>query len=251
MTADRTPEKLIKLLREQKEKLASEIRSLRKAHSVIAVFIDFMTEGLLAEESEIFVCERAERLIMLGELNEYKDEGGFLGAFSEFCTARHTPELNLAFPVGGYFDDMDTFLRSPSQPARFFSHDPDGKDIIAEGLYLTGYTRRYDDRANDLPERMVAYADKNGLTFIGPVYSTYLLDELNPQTRNIIFCRFPRPCQRLGAIRRNIYVAGQNRLSRGKTTSIEAFRVKIKINSSLLARISRRAFSFPFTPICP
>jgi DNA-binding transcriptional MerR regulator len=65
MAKSRTPEKLIKLLRKQKEELAGEIRFLREAHSVIATFLDFMAEGLLADESEIFVREAAERQIVL------------------------------------------------------------------------------------------------------------------------------------------------------------------------------------------
>jgi DNA-binding transcriptional MerR regulator len=179
MAASRTPEKLIKLLRKQKEELAGEIRFLREAHSVIAMFLDFITEGLFADESEIFVREDPERRIVLGEPNEYGDGEGFYGAFARFCTARHTPELNLSYPIGGYFDSMERFLVAPSRPARFFSHDPAGKEVMSGGLYLTGYTRGYYGRTNDLPLRMAAYADRNGLTFDGPVYNTYLLDELS------------------------------------------------------------------------
>jgi DNA-binding transcriptional MerR regulator len=187
LAAGRTPETLIKLLRKQKEDLAGEIRSLRDARSIIATFLDFMTEGLLADESEIFVREVSETRIILGGINEYKAREGFYGAFARFCAAKHTPELNLAYPIGGRFDSMETFLAMPSRPARFFSHDPDGKEIIAEGLYLTGYTRGYYGRTNDLPLRMVDYAERNGLTFISPVYNTYLLDELSvPDTEQYL-----------------------------------------------------------------
>jgi DNA-binding transcriptional MerR regulator len=179
MAAERTPEKLIKLLRKQKEELAGEIRFLKEAHSVITMFHDFITEGLHAEESEIFVREGLERRIVLGEANEYKYGEGFFGAFARFCAARHTPELDLAYPIGGLFDSMERFLSDPSRPVRFFSHDPAGKETIAGGLYLTGYTRGYYGQTNGLPLRMADYADRNGLTFAGPVYNTYLLDELS------------------------------------------------------------------------
>jgi hypothetical protein len=143
------------------------------------VFLDFITEGLHAEESEIFVREGPERRIVLGEPNEYKDGEGFFGAFARFCAAKHTPELNLAYPIGGLFDSMKSFLGDPSRPARFFSHDPAGKETTGGGLYLTGFTRGYYGRTNGLPRRMAEYADRNGLTFDGPVYNTYLLDELS------------------------------------------------------------------------
>jgi DNA-binding transcriptional MerR regulator len=179
IASGRTPEKLIKLLRRHKEELAGEIRFLQEAHSVIAMFLDFMTEGLLADESEIVVREGFERRIVLGECNEYRDGEDFYGAFSRFCAARHTPEINLSYPIGGFFDSMESFLSNSSRPDRFFSHDPAGKDGMAKGLYLTAYTRGYYGETNDLPQRMAAYADRNGLTFVGPVYNTYLFDELS------------------------------------------------------------------------
>ncbi|MDR1185135.1 MAG: MerR family transcriptional regulator, partial [Coriobacteriales bacterium] len=143
LAAGRTPEKLIKLLRRQKEELAGEIRFLQEAHSVIALFLDLITEGLFAEESEIVVREGPERRIVLGEPNEYEGEQGFYSAFARFCTAPHSPELNLSYPIGGYLDSMERFLGTPSRPTRFFSHDPQGNETISEGLYLTGYTRGY------------------------------------------------------------------------------------------------------------
>jgi DNA-binding transcriptional MerR regulator len=179
LATDRTPEKLIKLLRRQKEKLAGEIRFLREAHSVIAMVLDLITEGLLADETEIFVRELPETRIILGEPCEYKEGEQFFGAFARFCAARHTPELNLSYPIGGCFDSIDAFLSDPSRPTRFFSHDPGGNEVMAEGLYLTGYTRGYYGQTNDISRRMADYAEKNGLTFTGPVYNTYLLDELS------------------------------------------------------------------------
>jgi DNA-binding transcriptional MerR regulator len=179
MAESRTPEMLIGLLRKQKEELAGEIRLLKEAHSVIAMFHDFITEGLHAEESGVFVREIVDRRIILGEPNEYEDGEEFYGAFARFCASRHTPELNLAYPIGGRFDSMERFLSDPSRPVRFSSHDPAGKGSIEAGLYLTGYTRGYYGQTNGLPRRMADYAEQNGLTFNGPVYNTYLLDELS------------------------------------------------------------------------
>jgi DNA-binding transcriptional MerR regulator len=179
VSVERSPERLIKLLRKQKEELAGEIRFLREAHSVIAMFLDLITEGLLADETEIFVRELPETRIILGEACEYKESEQFFGAFARFCAARHTPELNLSYPIGGCFDSIEDFLSDPSRPTRFFSHDPGGNEVMTEGLYLTGYTRGYYGQTNGISKRIADYAEKNGLTFTGPVYNTYLLDELS------------------------------------------------------------------------
>jgi len=74
---------------------------------------------------------------------------------------------------------MKSFMGAPSQPMRFFSLDPKGNDKKEAGLYLTGYTRGYYGQTNDLPERMEAFAKKNGLIFTGPVYNTYLFDDIS------------------------------------------------------------------------
>jgi hypothetical protein len=172
------PEKLIKLLRKQKEELAGRIRFMREAHSIIATSLDFAAEGLFANESELFVREVSETRIILGGFNKYDDGEGFRDAFVRFCAARHTPELNLAYPIGSLFDSVESFLNAPSRLARFFSYDPVGNERIAGGLYLTGYTREPYGSISVLPRHMAGYAERNGLTFTGSVYNTYLLEGL-------------------------------------------------------------------------
>jgi hypothetical protein len=179
ITKSGTPKELVKLLRREKEELVGEIRFLREARSVIAVYLDFMTEGLFADESEIFVREAAERRIILGESNEYRDGEDFHDALARFRAARHTPEPDPAYPIGGRFDNMEDFLNAPSRPARFFSYDPTGIETMAGGLYLTGYARGPYGSAGDLSRRMADYAKRKGLMFTGPVYGVYLLDEFS------------------------------------------------------------------------
>jgi effector-binding domain-containing protein len=74
---------------------------------------------------------------------------------------------------------MEDFLNAPSRPARFFSHDSAGKETMAGCLYLTGYVHGAYGSTSDLPGRMADYAKRKGLTFTGPVYGVYLLDEFS------------------------------------------------------------------------
>ncbi|MDR1657440.1 MAG: hypothetical protein LBT47_07785 [Deltaproteobacteria bacterium] len=86
LAAGRTPKKLFKLLCREQEELADAIRYLREARSVIAVDLDFITEGLFADASEIFLRQAAKRRLILGEPNEYRDGvEEFYGALSLFC----------------------------------------------------------------------------------------------------------------------------------------------------------------------
>jgi len=179
LSENRTPEALMKLLCKQKRIVADELLSLQNVYSVISTYLELLTEVVCAEETEISAYERNERQINLGGINDFSDSVDFYGEFIRFCNAQHEPVLNLSYPIGGYFDSMDTFINSPSRPTRFFSFDPKGYQKINKGLYLIGYTRGYYGQTNDLPARMVAYADSNELLFCGPVYNVYVQDEIS------------------------------------------------------------------------
>jgi DNA-binding transcriptional MerR regulator len=180
----RTPDKMIKLLCENRELVASEIRYLQELHSVINTFTDLLGEAMCATEAEISVAEMPEKRIILGEANDFCNETGFMGEFTRFCDSTLSPKLNLSFPIGGYWDSMDSFLKDPSKPMRFFSIDPKGNESKPAGQYLVGYTRGYYGETNGLPERMAEYASENKLDLSSPVYNIYLSDEIsetNPQ----------------------------------------------------------------------
>jgi DNA-binding transcriptional MerR regulator len=174
----RTPEKLIKILSQNKSKVASEIRFLQEVHAIIDTVTELLNEGMSAIETEITVSEMPEKRILLGNVNDFHSEVGFMREFLHFC---NNPDLcvNKSFPIGGYFESMDVFLKEPSHPTRFFSIDPNGDGRKPEGLYLIGYTRGYYGKTNDLPHKMAAYAKKNKLTITGPVYNIYLFDEIS------------------------------------------------------------------------
>ena len=179
LTNNRTPEKLIKLLSRNKDKITDEIRFLQEVLSVIVTFIDLLNEGMSVTETEITVSEMPEKRLILGDENDFTGSTEFYGEFIRFCTAPYEPRLNMSYSVGGYWASMAAFIDEPSRPMRFFSIDPKGNERRTEGLYLNGYTRGYYGQTNELPKRMTAFAKKNGLIFTGAVYNTYLFDEIS------------------------------------------------------------------------
>ena len=180
----RTPVTMIKLLSANRDRVASEIRFLQGVHAVINTFTELLNEAISANETELTVSEMPEKRIMLGKPNDFGNDTGFLREFIRFCNTLPEPKLNLSFPIGGYFEDMDCFLKEPSLPTRFFFINPKGNETKPAGLYLTGYTRGYYGQTNDLPKRMEEYARENKLEFNGPVYNIFLIDEIgeaNPE----------------------------------------------------------------------
>jgi DNA-binding transcriptional MerR regulator len=179
LTKNRTPERMIKLLSRNRERVADEIRFLQEAFSVINTFLDLLYEGISVTETELIVRDMPEKRIIMSEPNDFSDSNSFFKEYTRFCVSPRESKLNLYYPIGGYFESMGVFADMPSQPTRFFSLDPSGCDKRNAGLYLNGYTRGYYGQANDLPERMTVFAKKNGLVFSGPVYLTYLFDEIS------------------------------------------------------------------------
>jgi len=181
---NRTPEKLLKLLRQHKNQIADNINVLQEVYSIISTYNELLYDAISVTETEITVTEMPKRNIILGELTDFNETAGFYREFVRFCRTNHEPNLNMSYPVGGYWDNITSFFNEPAQPARFFSLDPNGNDYMPAGLYLVGYTRGYYGQTNDLPKRMAAYAKNNGLKFEGPVYNIYLTDALSEIDRD-------------------------------------------------------------------
>ncbi len=175
----RTPEKVLKILCQNRKKMDDEIRFYQDASSVVDAFIGLIQEGMSITENEITLNEMPERRIILGDKNHFAYPGVFIDEFIRFYKSAHEPYLNMSFPVGAYWPDIKSFLDAPVSPARFYSLDPKGNERIKSGLYLNAYTRGYYGCINDLPERMETYAKKNGLRFSGEIYGIYLFDEIS------------------------------------------------------------------------
>jgi hypothetical protein len=161
------------------DRITGEARCLQAQLKVIGTYLDLIAEGIGVAEGHIAVTEMNEKRLILGGENSFSEPGNFFGEFVRFRQTPNEPALNISYPVGGYWPGMDAFCGQPSLPARFFSLDPGGNEKRSAGLYLVGHTRGYYGQTNDLPERMRAYAAENGLRFSGPVYCSYLHDEIS------------------------------------------------------------------------
>ena len=176
---DRTPEKMIKLFSQNRNRIAAELRFMKEMLSVINTRCEMLFEAISAAESDISILEMPEKRIILGDTTDPSCQTDYLAEYIRFCSTSHLPTLNLSYPVGGYFENMAAFLNEPTRPTRLFSLDPKGYERMEAGLFLIGHSRSNHGQVNDLPERMAAFAKKNGLVFNGPVYSILLVDEIS------------------------------------------------------------------------
>jgi len=183
MNKQRTPQDMLVLLAQQEAKLDRRLLDLQSSYSIIHTYRDSIQTGIFARERELGVQELDEARIILGAPTEFKG-GAFYEPFMDFCNTAHEHNINLNYPVGGYYENMKAFVDAPGQPTRFFSLDPHGKHRRREGRYLVAYQRGYYGEFGDMPQKMLSYAQANALVFHGPLFIVYVLDEISIADRN-------------------------------------------------------------------
>ncbi|MDR1927220.1 MAG: MerR family transcriptional regulator [Oscillospiraceae bacterium] len=175
---DRSPQRIDGLLFQQELRLDKELRQLQDSYAAIHTLRKMIHTGLSSKEDEISVQEMEEMQLIMGPENNFVGGETFYRPFLRFCKSAKRLRVNMALPIGGYFESARDFLRFPSQPSRFFSLDPNGAESKAAGRYLVGYTRGSYGQMNDLPQRMQDFAKTERLRLRGPVYCIYVHDEI-------------------------------------------------------------------------
>jgi len=175
----RTPESILEHLENQEEKFDEEMRRLQESYSIAHIYRRLIKEALSVDQNAVIEKYLPERTIFMGAENKFKDNSSFYSDFIAFSKYARKRGVNLSYPVGAMFTDINIFAERPSMPNFFYSTDPQGSAKRAAGNYLIAYTNGYYGEVNDIAERMIKYAKQNRLNFNGPVYSLYLLDEVS------------------------------------------------------------------------
>jgi effector-binding domain-containing protein len=136
-------------------------------------------DGLGVDETKITIEDMPQLSIILGDINDFGSNQSFYKTYIQFCEESKEKGLNLLYPVGGYFENMEAFIREPARPKRFFFVNPDGEDKKPAGKYLVGYARGFYGQPNGIAQKISDYARDNSISLHGPVYNIYIHDELS------------------------------------------------------------------------
>ena len=182
---ERSPKYLLDLLEKQEKQMDMEMRDLRRRYSIIHARRELINLGVKEDELLVSIRYKEDDITMfLWPRNEYQDGDTFINPLARNLALIDDQQINLSFPVGGYYDDLDSFESSPGKPDHFISIDPVGTHRQKAGDYLVGFVRGYYGEMGDLPERMRAYAEENSLNITGPVYLTYLFEEFSTKDQS-------------------------------------------------------------------
>ena len=175
---ERNPEELLNLLEKQEKKMDMEMRNLRQRYSIIHARRELINFGVKVDENVISVEYREDKAMFIWTRNEYGKGDSFIEPLAAKIADAGNQNINFSFPVGGYHDDMESFIKAPGHPDHFVSIDPLGNHTRKAGNYLVGFARGYYGQLGDLPERMRAYAEQKSVAVSGPVYTIYLREEI-------------------------------------------------------------------------
>ena len=202
LRTQRTPADLLRLLERQEKEMDMEMRALRERYSVIHARRELINYGIVVangftavdgkraapeeaaadgvkiDEHAVAVLHRDDKEFHLWPRNEYDEGDTFVHPLAAFIGQAAERHINLNFPVGGYWDDMESFVSAPSRPTHFITIDPLGSEVRKEGKYLVGFNRGYYGDMGEMPEKMDAFARGNSLTLSGPVLVMYMFDEI-------------------------------------------------------------------------
>jgi len=174
---ERDPANFLELLEKVEMQMDMEMRSLHQRYSIIHARRELINLGMKVDESAISVIPFEEKTMFMWPRNEYKEGDSFIDPLASYVSLAGEQHINLSFPVGGYYDNMESFAKAPDCPDHFLSLDPIGPYVRDAGDYLVGYARGYYGKIGDLPERMNAYAKEHSLNIPGPVHIVYLHEE--------------------------------------------------------------------------
>jgi DNA-binding transcriptional MerR regulator len=179
MVQDRTPEKVLDVLASHEKNLDAQMRRLYESYSTIHVLRELIQTGCAADESAVSGVDMDAMPLIMGPVNDFKDDTLFYETFINFYKRADERGINLNYPIGGYFETTEDFLASPSRPTCFFSLDPHGHGEKPAGRYVVAYSRGYYGEMGDVANRLTSYMTKHKVRSDGPLYVIYVHDELS------------------------------------------------------------------------
>jgi DNA-binding transcriptional MerR regulator len=188
LSGHRTPRGIIELLNRQQTVLDRRFHELRTLYSIIHTVNGNIEDGMAAKDKEISVKYFEPAVMLLGKPNDYSNERTYFDAFIDFCDTAEENRINLKFPIGGYYRDINSFRDSTGKPDRFFSQDPMGNVARISGNYIVAYVTGYYSLSDSgLADRIENHARERNLECTGPVFSSFIINEIcMPEQKNFV-----------------------------------------------------------------
>ncbi|MDR1135211.1 MAG: MerR family transcriptional regulator [Clostridiales Family XIII bacterium] len=178
---ERTPDKICSIIQERDACIDDEIANLQTEKRMLKVLNDLICGGMAAERCAIHIEKLNSVSILLGPQIDYSDGKTTDDALVDFCNyaIKAQEQDPMHYPIWAVLSKEHLESRQFDRPDHFFFVTPAGLNERPAGTYLTGYTRGYYGQGASLYNSMLDYAEKHGLSVIGPAWETYPLNEIS------------------------------------------------------------------------
>jgi len=180
MKDNRTPENVDEALMRQIEKIDIKINDWVRARNLLFTLKNIIHSVLSVDEQTITIQFMPAEAIILGDLNDYSRGRNDYDALLSFYhgISKKYPNLNLNYPVWGYFSEERIKQWDWKWPDRYYFYNPEGHNKRPSSLYAIGYTRGGYGQCGDLYNRIFDYINSNNFEICGDAYEEYPLNEL-------------------------------------------------------------------------
>ena len=180
MVHERDPGSSEATFRSQIGRIDQKIKSLINTKQLLSTLHQNVLAGLEIDEHSISFVEMNEKSLILGERNDYSNGKNDYDALNIFYakTQERYPDMNLNYPVWGYFLPERIKRGDWKWPDHFYFYHPQGEEKRPASLYAVGYTRGGYGECGDLYEKMLKFIKKNNHELSGGVYEEYMLNEI-------------------------------------------------------------------------
>ena len=177
---ERSPEMVSEVLGRQIVQIDEKIDTWISARKLLSTLKNVIDPMLSVDEDAITVEFLPAEPIVLGGINNYhggEDDYSALANFYIECSKKY-PNLNLNYPVWGYFSEEQLKNADWGWPDRYYFYNPDGYDKRPAAEYAMGYMRGGYGKCGAMFEQLTAYIRDNGYEICGPGFTEYPLNEL-------------------------------------------------------------------------
>lgn len=180
----RSPEELVRLLREEEQQIASRMEQLRRMRELIHEKRLLTQDALRVRPDRVHQRQLPKELLVATAVEPLTNERGIalsVAAHVQYCN-RH--DVHSPHPIGGMISLEMVRLGAFDRYSHFYTRvasPPAGLPVVEKpaGAYLTAYHTGGYATVPEAYQRLTRYADRHHIPLRGPFYEDVLLDELS------------------------------------------------------------------------
>lgn len=178
----RNPQKLLTLIEKEEQQIEAQIKKLNDQSLWMQEMRERVNAFFSAEPGEMYIRQLPDRYYIMDQVREL-DEGAVMKKTAELINYYESRSSSMRYEIGyiQYMDDIrrqvydnyqNVILLMKQKPKEIRCH------CIPAGTYLVTYFKGYWGKIGTAYEKIIDYADRNGLKLADHFVELYVIDQL-------------------------------------------------------------------------